>query len=113
MAKKTITGVVTSAKADKTIVITSQTRKAHRLYRKQYTVSTKFMAHDEKNEAQLGDTVLITECRPISARKHFILTQVISHPKLAEESLTAAKSEDSGKTRSAAEAAEPATEEKA
>lgn len=45
---RTITGTVSSSKADKTIVVTVQTRKTHPLYRKQYTVHTKFMAHDEK-----------------------------------------------------------------
>ena len=49
---KSIIGTVSSNKADKTIVVTVQTRKTHPLYRKQYTVSKKFMAHDEKNEAQ-------------------------------------------------------------
>lgn len=95
---KSIIGVVTSNKADKTIVITAQTRKTHPLYRKQYTVSTKFMAHDEKNEAELGDTVEITESRPISAKKHFVLTRIIEKPRLRAESLAAAQSDDKGKT---------------
>jgi hypothetical protein len=54
MAKQLI-GIVSSNKGDKTIVVTVQTRKTHPLYRKQYTVSKKFMAHDAKNEAQPGD----------------------------------------------------------
>ena len=58
---KTIIGTVSSNKTDKTIVVTVQTRKTHPLYRKQYTVSKKFMAHDEKNEAQVGDKVV--DCR--------------------------------------------------
>jgi small subunit ribosomal protein S17 len=74
---KTITGVVASKKTDKTIVVTEHVRLTHPLYRKQYTVTKRFMAHDEKNEAQEGDTVVIEECRPISARKHFILTKVV------------------------------------
>ncbi len=45
---KTLVGVVSSNKTDKTIVVTVTTRKTHPLYRKQYTVNTKFMAHDEK-----------------------------------------------------------------
>jgi small subunit ribosomal protein S17 len=93
---KTITGVVTSNKTDKTIVITAQTRKTHPLYRKQYTVNTKFMAHDEKNQAEVGDKVVITECRPISARKRFTLTEIVEKPKLREDSLTLVKSSDSG-----------------
>lgn len=74
---KTIIGTVSSDKADKTIVVTVQTRKTHPLYRKQYTISKKFMAHDEKNEAQVGDKVAITETRPLSARKRYTLDRVI------------------------------------
>lgn len=74
---KTITGIVSSKKTDKTIVVTEHVRLTHPLYRKQYTVTKKFMAHDENNEAQEGDKVVITETRPISARKHFKLDRVI------------------------------------
>jgi small subunit ribosomal protein S17 len=74
---KTITGVVSSDKVDKTIVVTVHTRKTHPLYKKQYTGSRKFMAHDEKNEARNGDTVTITETRPLSARKRYQLTAII------------------------------------
>ncbi len=74
---KSITGVVSSNKADKTIVVTVRERKTHPLYRKQYTANTKFMAHDEKNEAQVGDKVVIVEHRPISKRKHFMLQSVV------------------------------------
>lgn len=74
---KTIIGTVSSNKTDKTIVVTVQTRKTHPLYRKQYTVSTKFMAHDEKNEAQMGDKVAIVETRPLSKRKRYTLDRVI------------------------------------
>lgn len=72
-----LTGTVTSDKADKTIVITVRARKTHPIYKKQYTVNTKFMAHDEKNEAQVGDLVTIVETRPQSARKRFKLERVI------------------------------------
>ena len=85
MAAKTIIGVVSSAKADKTIVVTVRTRKTHPLYRKQYTVSSKYMAHDEKNEAQVGDKVAITETRPLSARKRYILDRIIEKPAIREE----------------------------
>ena len=74
---KSITGVVSSAKADKTIVVTVRERKTHPLYRKQYTTTTKFMAHDEKNEAAEGDTVVIVETRPISRRKSFKLDRIV------------------------------------
>ncbi len=81
---KTIIGTVSSSKVDKTIVVTVRTRKTHPLYRKQYTVSTKFMAHDEKNEAEVGDKVEIVETRPLSARKHHKLERIIEKPKLRE-----------------------------
>ena len=74
---RSITGTVSSNTNDKTITITVTERKTHPLYKKQYTRNTKFMAHDEKNEAKVGDLVTITECRPLSARKHFTLTKVI------------------------------------
>lgn len=74
---KTITGVVSSKKTDKTIVVTEHVRLTHPLYRKQYTVTKKFMAHDEKNEAQEGDKVVIGETRPLSARKHHTLLRVV------------------------------------
>ena len=74
---KTMTGVVSSDKGDKTIVVTVQTRKTHPLYKKKYTFSKKFMAHDEKNEAKVGDKVVIAETRPLSARKRFTLEKVV------------------------------------
>lgn len=91
---KTIIGTVTSSKADKTIVVTVHSRKTHPLYRKQYTVSRKFMAHDEKNEASNGDKVEIIECRPISARKRFTLSRIVEKPALSEEALQVIKSDD-------------------
>jgi len=82
---KTIIGTVSSNKADKTIVITVQTRKTHPLYRKQYTVSKQFMAHDEKNAAQVGDKVAITETRPLSARKRYTLDRIIETAAIRHE----------------------------
>src|SRR4051812_48487054 len=93
---KTLTGIVSSDKADKTIVVTVHTRKTHPLYRKQYSVSKKFMAHDEKNEAKVGDKVEIAETRPISARKRFILSRIVEKPALREDTLAVTKSEDTG-----------------
>jgi small subunit ribosomal protein S17 len=69
--------MVVSNKTDKTIVVSVQTRKTHPLYHKQYTVSKKFMAHDEKNVAQIGDRVSIVETRPLSAHKRHQLENVI------------------------------------
>lgn len=73
---KTLAGVVSSDRGDKTIVVTVATRMTHPIYKKQYTVSHKFMAHDEENEAKIGDKVIISETRPISARKRFKLLKV-------------------------------------
>lgn len=75
MAKQ-LTGIVTSDKADKTIVITVTSRETHPIYGKQYTVSRKYTAHDEKNEANEGDRVTIKETRPISKNKSFALVSV-------------------------------------
>ena len=72
-----LSGVVTSSKPDKTIVVSVQTRKTHPIYKKQYSVSKKFMAHDEKNEAHEGDKVQIVESRPISARKRWTLVSIV------------------------------------
>jgi small subunit ribosomal protein S17 len=74
---KSFVGTVSSAAADKTIVVTVNSSKTHPLYRKQYTVSKKFMAHDEKNEAAKGDRVRITETRPLSKRKRFLLSKIV------------------------------------
>jgi small subunit ribosomal protein S17 len=72
-----LTGIVTRDKGDKTIVITVNTRKTHPIYKKQYSVNTKFMAHDEKNEAKIGDKVIVQETRPLSARKRFQLVKIV------------------------------------
>jgi small subunit ribosomal protein S17 len=109
---KTITGVVSSSKTDKTIIVTVHTRKTHPLYRKQYTVSKKFMAHDEQNEAQVGDKVEIAETRPLSARKRFILSKILEKPALRADSLAATASDDNGKKQVTAKA-EKAEEENA
>ena len=75
MAKQ-LTGIVTSDKADKTITITVSTRETHPIYGKQYTVSRKYISHDENNDAHTGDKVTIVETRPISKRKAFTLVSV-------------------------------------
>ncbi len=73
---KTLTGIVTSDKADKTIIITVSSRETHPIYGKQYTITRKYTAHDEKNEAHTGDRVTIAESRPISKTKNFVLVSV-------------------------------------
>jgi small subunit ribosomal protein S17 len=74
---KTLTGTVTSALRDKTITVTVTSRETHPIYKKQYTVSRKYTAHDEKNEAGLGDKVTISETRPISKTKSFKLDKIV------------------------------------
>lgn len=98
---KSIIGTVSSSKADKTIVVTVRSRKTHPVYRKQFSVSKKFMAHDPKNEAQVGDKVEITETRPLSARKRHILSRIVEKPALREDTLKVAKSDDTGSNQRA------------
>ncbi len=74
---KTLTGVVTSDKADKTITVTVTSRQTHPIYGKLYSVNRKYMAHDENNTAKKGDKVIISEVRPLSKRKAFNLVEVI------------------------------------
>ena len=73
----TLVGTVTSDKRDKTITVSIVSRETHPLYRKQYTKTRKYTAHDEKNEAHKGDRVEIASCRPISATKAYTLVKVI------------------------------------
>lgn len=86
---KTLVGTVSSVSPDKTIVIAVNTRKTHPIYKKQYMVTTKFMAHDEENECKVGDKVSIVETRPISARKRFKLEKILERASLTKEDLKA------------------------
>ncbi|MBR3143721.1 30S ribosomal protein S17 [Candidatus Saccharibacteria bacterium] len=73
----TLIGTVTSDKRDKTITVSIVSRETHPLYRKQYTKTRKYTAHDEKNEAGVGDRVEIAACRPLSKTKAYTLIRVI------------------------------------
>ena len=73
----TLVGIVSSDKRDKTITVSIENRETHPLYRKQYTKTRKYTAHDEKNEARLGDKVEIAPCRPLSKTKSYKLVKVI------------------------------------
>ncbi len=81
---RTLTGVVSSDKRDKTITVMITSRETHPIYRKQYTITRKYTAHDANNEAHEGDTVMIAETRPISKTKTWSLVKVIerSHGKV-------------------------------
>ena len=81
MAKKTLFGVVSSDVRDKTITVTVTSRETHPLYRKQYTVNRKYAAHDEKNEANIGDKVTIIERTPVSKTKAFELASITERSK--------------------------------
>ena len=78
---KTYTGVVVSDKMDKTIVVKVSTRKLHKLYKKYLARSKKIKAHDEKNEANIGDTVRVIESRPISKDKCWRLVEIVERAK--------------------------------
>jgi small subunit ribosomal protein S17 len=75
--RKTKVGRVVSDKMDKTIVVSVERLARHRLYKRVIRLTTKFKAHDENNEAHVGDTVLIEESRPLSATKRWRLVSVI------------------------------------
>ena len=77
----TLTGVVSSAKADKTITVTVHSRETHPIYGKQYTVTRKYAAHDENNEANMNDRVLIMETRPLSKDKRWRLVEIVERAK--------------------------------
>jgi small subunit ribosomal protein S17 len=76
--RKTKTGRVVSDKMDKTIVVAVERLARHRLYKRVIRLTTKFKAHDELNEARIGDTVLIEESRPLSATKRWRLVSVVA-----------------------------------
>ena len=71
-------GVVTSNKMQKTVVITVERQITHPLYKRVVRRSKNFMAHDEKNECRVGDTVKIQETRPLSSRKRWRVVEIVS-----------------------------------
>ncbi len=74
--RKVYRGTVVSDKMDKTITVIVETKKTHPLYGKRVKYSKKFKAHDEMNEAKVGDKVVIMETRPLSATKRFRLVEI-------------------------------------
>ena len=76
-AKKTRQGSVVSNKMDKSVVILVERRVPHKLYGKYVRKQVRYMAHDAKNECQIGDLVLIEECRPLSRRKRWLVRSII------------------------------------
>jgi small subunit ribosomal protein S17 len=79
--RKVWQGQVTSDKMDKTVVVTVVNRVRHPLYARTLSRRTKFKAHDEANEARVGDTVEIVECRPLSKDKRFRVSRIVQRAK--------------------------------
>ncbi len=82
---KAYVGVVTSDAADKTITVTVTNRETHPIYGKRYTVRRKYAVHDPKNEAKIGDRVVISPTRPVSKRKSFKLDSIVQKGQEAVE----------------------------
>ena len=79
--RKTKIGIVVSDKMDKSINVKVERRLAHPIYGKSVKLSKKFMAHDEKNECNIGDKVKIMETRPLSKSKRWRLVEVLEKAK--------------------------------
>jgi small subunit ribosomal protein S17 len=79
--KQVLQGVVVSDKMEKTIVVEIMMRKLHPLYKKYLTRSKKVKAHDETNDAKIGDTVRVVECRPLSRDKRWRLAEIVERSK--------------------------------
>jgi small subunit ribosomal protein S17 len=79
--KREFVGIVTSDKMDKTIVVSIVSKTLHPLYKKYVTRTKKVKAHDENNEAKMGDRVRVIECRPISKEKCWKLAEIVERAK--------------------------------
>ena len=79
--RKTKVGKVVSAKMEKTIVVAVVDTESHQLYKKSVNKNVKFKAHDENNEAHVGDTVSIMETRPLSKDKRWRLVEILERAK--------------------------------
>jgi small subunit ribosomal protein S17 len=79
--KKEFVGIVKSDKMIKTIVVVIETMKLHPLYKKYVKRTKKVKAHDEKNDAKIGDRVRVIECRPFSKEKHWKLVEILERAK--------------------------------
>jgi small subunit ribosomal protein S17 len=79
--RKSRVGVVVSSKMDKSILVAIERKVAHPIYKKYFKKTTKLMAHDEKNECGIGDTVKIMETRPLSKLKNWRLVEVVEKAK--------------------------------
>ena len=75
--KKIRTGKVVSNKANKTIVVSLERQVANAIYKRYFKQTKKVMAHDENNDCNIGDTVRVIESRPLSARKRWVLLEIV------------------------------------
>jgi len=75
--RRRLSGVVTSDKMDKTVIVTVERRYRHPLYKKVVRDAKKYMAHDEENTCKMGDRVAIIESRPYSKRKRWAVVEVL------------------------------------
>jgi len=76
--KSQLTGTVVSDKMEKTVVVSVERQVRHPLYGKSQRKTSTFMAHNENNEARVGDTVVIAESRPLSRRKRWVVARVVA-----------------------------------
>lgn len=82
--RKTLTGIVVSDKMEKTIVVAVQQQYQHKLYKKIVRKTYKLKAHDENNEAHVGDTVKVMETKPLSRDKRWRLVEIIKKAEIKE-----------------------------
>jgi small subunit ribosomal protein S17 len=82
MPVKEKVGIVVINKMDKTIVVNVESRYSHPIYSKIMVKTKKYLAHDENQECNIGDQVLVKECRPLSRKKRWILEKIISKSSL-------------------------------
>ena len=106
-ARRAIQGVVASDKNDKTIVVLVETHKRHSKYGKRVKYGKKYYAHDENNEAKVGDTVTIMETRKLSATKRWRLVSIDKKAELSVKEAEAELKEEAIEAEAAAEAAKP------
>ena len=81
MANSEIIGTVVSNKMAKSVVVTTERQVRHGLYGKQQRLTSRFMAHDEQNEAKVGDRVALVPARPLSRRKRWVVTRIVQRAK--------------------------------
>jgi small subunit ribosomal protein S17 len=77
LRRRTKTGKVVSNKMEKTVVVAVESMREHRLYGRSVRRTTKFKAHDEENRCQIGDVVIISESKPISKEKRWVVREIV------------------------------------